>query len=511
VPSSAVTAAGTLTAALANQTANTVLGALTATTPSDLALPSCSTAGSALKYTTGTGFACNTSITAAAVPWSGITSTPTTLTGYGITSPLPVAQGGTAASSASITAFNNITGLSAAGTTGTTSTNLVFSASPHLTGSVGVGTASPTAPLDVETVSAANPSLTSNKSIFSAEIGGSEYLELGISANSPYGAWIQNTDNGGGAFPLNLNPLGGNVGVGTANPLALFDVNGVAAHGDGTVSAPGVTFRSDLSTGMYRIGTDDIALATNGAKGLEINASQQVVMPNNVGIGTTVPLQPLHVVGHTLIEGVTSTGATGTGNLVYSSSPTLVTPALGTPASGVLTNTTGIGTSNMTAVTGTPSSTTYLRGDNSWATAGGSGTAPTISYQTSDMTATSNTTLANTGISGSLTTGHAYYIEMSFFPSNAAGGAKIDFGGGSATCSTINGWGTLTTYGQSPIQITSLTTSMGYNGSTMGGISYLYCNCNGSGTFIPRFAQNASNGSASTLLTGSNIRVYQLN
>lgn len=49
-----------------------------------------------------------------------------------ITGVLPVANGGTNASSASITAFNNITGYSAAGATGTTSTNLVFSTSPAL-------------------------------------------------------------------------------------------------------------------------------------------------------------------------------------------------------------------------------------------------------------------------------------------------------------------------------------------------------------------------------------------
>lgn len=49
-----------------------------------------------------------------------------------VTGVLPIANGGTNASSASITAFNNITGLSAAGTTGTTSTNLVFSTSPTL-------------------------------------------------------------------------------------------------------------------------------------------------------------------------------------------------------------------------------------------------------------------------------------------------------------------------------------------------------------------------------------------
>jgi hypothetical protein len=45
---------------------------------------------------------------------------------------LPVASGGTNASTASITSFNNITGYTASGATGTTSTNLVFSTSPTL-------------------------------------------------------------------------------------------------------------------------------------------------------------------------------------------------------------------------------------------------------------------------------------------------------------------------------------------------------------------------------------------
>lgn len=51
----------------------------------------------------------------------------------GVTGTLPVANGGTGASTASITSFNNITGYTASGATGTTSTNLVFSTSPTLT------------------------------------------------------------------------------------------------------------------------------------------------------------------------------------------------------------------------------------------------------------------------------------------------------------------------------------------------------------------------------------------
>jgi hypothetical protein len=52
---------------------------------------------------------------------------------------LPVANGGTNASAAGITAFNNITGYTAAGATGTTSTNLVFSTSPTFTTSIDGG------------------------------------------------------------------------------------------------------------------------------------------------------------------------------------------------------------------------------------------------------------------------------------------------------------------------------------------------------------------------------------
>lgn len=68
---------GAVTLTLANQTANTVLGALTATTPSDLAVPSCSGANNALKWTSGTGFGCNT-----ITPGTG-TVTSVTFTGDG--------------------------------------------------------------------------------------------------------------------------------------------------------------------------------------------------------------------------------------------------------------------------------------------------------------------------------------------------------------------------------------------------------------------------------------------
>lgn len=64
---------------LATQTANTVLGSLTATTPSGLAVPSCAGAANALIWTSGTGFGCNT--ISAGAPANYTTSGPFTSIG----------------------------------------------------------------------------------------------------------------------------------------------------------------------------------------------------------------------------------------------------------------------------------------------------------------------------------------------------------------------------------------------------------------------------------------------
>ena len=73
---------------------------------------------------------------------------------------------------------------------------------------------------------------------------------------------------------------------------------------DGTVSAPGIAFALDTNTGVYRIGADNIGIATNGTLRISIDST------GKVGINEASPTQMFEITkGHWRYNQVSSPGA----------------------------------------------------------------------------------------------------------------------------------------------------------------------------------------------------------
>ena len=109
----------------------------------------------------------------------------------------------------------------------------------------------------------------------------------------------------------------------------------------------------DAGAGLTKTGNTLDVVGTSG---------RIVANANTVDIGSDVALvaNPLSQFGATTsaqLKGVLS-DETGSGAAVFATSPTLVTPALGTPASGVVTNLTGTASININGTVGASSATT---------------------------------------------------------------------------------------------------------------------------------------------------------
>ena len=175
----------------------------------------------------------------------------------------------------------------------------------------------------------------------------------------------------------------------TADPITLDTTNLTYTQfsGAGQIAA---------GTGMTKTGNTLDVIGTSG---------RIVANANTMDIGTDVALvaDPLSQFGATTslqLKGVLS-DETGSGSAVFATSPTLVTPALGTPASGVVTNLTGTASIN---INGTVGATTPTTGEFTTMDATGAGTAATFEPD-GDTSAGDNAAIGYTAAEGLILTG----------------------------------------------------------------------------------------------------------
>jgi len=179
---------------------------------------------------------------------------------------IAVNKGGTGATTASITSFNNITGYTASGATGTTSTNLVFSTSPTLVTPI-LGT-----PTSVTLTNATGLPLTTGVTgTLGAANGGT-----GVANNSASTITIS------GAFGTTLT-VSGTTAITLPTTGTLATLAGSETFTNKTLTNPTITNYTESVVAIGNSGTTQTLALTNGTvQTVTMTGNCTFTMPTNV-------------------------------------------------------------------------------------------------------------------------------------------------------------------------------------------------------------------------------------
>ena len=201
---------------------------------------------------------------------------------------------------------------------------------------VGIGTSSPRTLLHVTGLTGDDdPALGSSTApVFISNTANSYGLNIGV--NNAGAGWLQAQSNTAStSYNLLLNPLGGNVGIGTSSPSNVLHVNSgstdVTALFESTDAAARIQLKDNASSGSNTISVEgnEMYFFTNGARAIHIDDSQ------NVGIGTSSPARKLHVnSAGTQIAAVFQSSSTNSGRIALMDANTTADNYVNVAASG---------------------------------------------------------------------------------------------------------------------------------------------------------------------------------